>query len=124
MRVLDSADAEARQVGAVAVSRWEQYGPDGLPFGAMWYAVPPGPYLGADVAARAARLRGERVLAVAALDVHQNFVPVRARQLGIAAGELVESSRERILAAYRRAGIGWDAFLDPTGDAAYAPRRR
>lgn len=41
MRVIDRADAVPSQVGAVEVSRWEQYGLDGLPFGAMWYSVPP-----------------------------------------------------------------------------------
>src|SRR5213080_1653560 len=53
-----------------------------------------GPYLAADVAIRAARLRGDDVLAVAGVDKHQNYVAAR---------------------------IAWDTFLDPVTDPAFGP---
>jgi methionyl-tRNA synthetase len=80
-----------------------------------------GPYLAADVAIRAARLRGDDVLAVAGVDKHQNYVAARADELGVGAGELAESCRQRILAAFGSARIDWDTFLDPVRDTAFAP---
>lgn len=72
-----------------------------------------GPYLGADVAARAARARGERVLALAGIDVHPNYVLTKAELIGMDVHEMVARYRSQILAAYRGARIGYDAFLDP-----------
>jgi methionyl-tRNA synthetase len=80
-----------------------------------------GPYLAADIAVRAARARGDRVLALAGVDVHQNYVPARAEQLGVPVGELAEACRGRILEAFGRARIGWDTFLDPIRDPGFAP---
>ncbi|HTZ42486.1 MAG TPA: cupin domain-containing protein [Jatrophihabitans sp.] len=45
MRTFDTNRTEFKQVGPITVARWEeQYPiPDGeMPFGAMWYTVPPG----------------------------------------------------------------------------------
>ena len=45
MRTFDTSQTEFRQVGPITVARWEQEYriPDGtMPFGAMWYTVPPG----------------------------------------------------------------------------------
>jgi mannose-6-phosphate isomerase-like protein (cupin superfamily) len=43
MRVFDSASAQRSTVGVIHVARWEQYDlADALPFGSMWYWVPPG----------------------------------------------------------------------------------
>src|SRR4051812_32747235 len=80
-----------------------------------------GPYLAADVAIRAARLRGDDVLAVAGVDKHQNYVAARADQLGVGAEDLAETCRERILAAFGSARIAWDTFLDPVRDPAFGP---
>src|SRR3954451_19196010 len=80
-----------------------------------------GPYLAADVAIRAARLRGDDVLAVAGVDKHQNYVAARADELGVGAEELAQTCRERILAAFGSARITWDTFLDPVRDPAFAP---
>ena len=46
----------------------------------------PGPYLAADIAARAARARGERVVVTTGLDVHQNYVLTRAENEGVDVG--------------------------------------
>ena len=80
-----------------------------------------GPYLAADVAIRAARLRGDVVLGLAGVDKHQNYVPARAQELGVGADELAETFRGRILDAFGSARITWDTFLDPVTDPAFAP---
>jgi methionyl-tRNA synthetase len=80
-----------------------------------------GPYLAADIAARAARGRGERTLVWAGLDVHQNYVLTMAEQNGVAVDSLVEDYRGRILAAFERARLGWDTLVDPPRDRDYGP---
>jgi uncharacterized cupin superfamily protein len=44
MRTFETARTNFEQVGPITVARWEQYriGADVMPFGAMWYSVPPG----------------------------------------------------------------------------------
>jgi methionyl-tRNA synthetase len=77
-----------------------------------------GPYLAADVAARAARARGERVLTLAGVDVHPNYVLTKAESLGVDVDEMIAGYRRQIMAAFDGARIGWDVFLDPQ-DAGY-----
>ncbi len=72
-----------------------------------------GPYLAADIAARAARSRGERVLTLAGIDVHPNFVHLKAEFLGVDPVEMVAKFRGQIATAFELAGIGYDVFLDP-----------
>ena len=72
-----------------------------------------GPYLGADVAARAARARGERVLTLAGVDVHPNYVLTKAENLGVDVEDMIAKYRGQIMSAFEGARIGWDAFLDP-----------
>ncbi len=72
-----------------------------------------GPYLAADIAARAARSRGERVLTLAGIDVHPNFVHLKAEFLGVDPVEMVAKFRGQIATAFDLAGIGYDVFLDP-----------
>lgn len=72
-----------------------------------------GPYLAADIASRAARARGERVLTLAGVDVDPNYVLTKAELLGADVDEMVSTYRGQIMAAYEGARIGWDAFLDP-----------
>lgn len=76
-----------------------------------------GPYLAADVASRAARARGDRVLTVAGLDVHPNYVLTKAELLGTDVTEMVAKYRASILSAFSLARIGYDAFLDPQDQA-------
>jgi uncharacterized cupin superfamily protein len=44
MRTFETSRTEFEPVGSVTVARWEQYqiGDGVMPFGAMWYTVPPG----------------------------------------------------------------------------------
>src|SRR5262249_24043773 len=69
--------------------------------------------------ARAARSRGERVLALAGIDVHQNYVLTKAEQQGLAADAMIDEYRARILAAYTGARLSWEAYYDPSRDAGY-----
>lgn len=72
-----------------------------------------GPYLAADIAARAARARGERVLTLAGVDVHPNYVLTKAEILGMDVDEMVTKYRSQITTAFERARIGYEVFLDP-----------
>jgi methionyl-tRNA synthetase len=76
-----------------------------------------GPYLAADIAARAARARGERVLTTAGFDVHQNWVLTRAEKEGIDVEKLAASYRDEIVATLDAARIQYDVFLDPQREA-------
>lgn len=77
-----------------------------------------GPYLAADIASRAARARGERVLTLAGIDVHPNYVLTKAEILGVDVEEMVAKYRAQIMSAFDLARIGYDEFLDPQ-DADY-----
>lgn len=77
-----------------------------------------GPYLAADVASRAAKARGERVLTLAGVDVDPNYVLTKAEILDTDVDEMVAKYRGQIMSAFEGARISWDAFLDPQ-DADY-----
>ena len=72
-----------------------------------------GPYLAADIAARAAREGGGKVLALGGVDVHQNYVLTRAQNEGVDVEKLVAEYRRRIDDAYELARINCDAHVDP-----------
>jgi methionyl-tRNA synthetase len=72
-----------------------------------------GPYLASDIAARAAKARGERVLAVAGVDVGQNFIPTKAENEGLEVEPMMARYRAEILEAYDRGHIHYDTFVDP-----------
>ena len=72
-----------------------------------------GPYLAGDIATRAAKARGERVLTLAGVDVHPNYVLTKAEILGVDVEEMVAAYRAQIEAVYAGARIGYDVFVDP-----------
>jgi methionyl-tRNA synthetase len=72
-----------------------------------------GPYLASDMAARAARARGDQVLTMAGVDLHQNYILTRAELDGVDVEKMVDSYRDDIIEAFRRARISYDAFYDP-----------
>lgn len=78
-----------------------------------------GPYVGADVAVRAARGRGERVLAVSGLDVHQNYVPAKAEQEDRPVADVLADYGGRVRSAFDLARISYDLLLDPAADVDY-----
>ncbi|TWD83535.1 methionyl-tRNA synthetase [Kribbella amoyensis] len=75
-----------------------------------------GPYLAADIAARAARTRGEQVVVTTGLDVHQNYVLTRAEHEGVEVGVMLADFRADIIDTYRQARVGYDRFSDPLTD--------
>jgi len=79
-----------------------------------------GPYIAADIAARAARARGEHVVVTTGLDVHQNYVLTRAEREGLEVGEMMADFKADILQTYQLAGIRYDRFGDPL-DGDHAP---
>jgi methionyl-tRNA synthetase len=76
-----------------------------------------GPYLAADIAARAARARGERIITLAGVDVHPNLVMTKAETLGVDVHEMVAGYRRQIAAAFALGRIGHDVFIDPELDS-------
>jgi methionyl-tRNA synthetase len=78
-----------------------------------------GPYIGGDVAVRAARARGEQVLAVSGLDVQQNYVPAKAREEHRPVGEVLADYGGRIRTAFDLARISYDVLIDPATDVDY-----
>ncbi len=72
-----------------------------------------GPFLAADIAARAARGRGERVITLAGVDVHPNFVMTKAETLGVEVHEMVAGFRSQIASAFALGRIEHDIFIDP-----------
>jgi len=98
--------------------------------GTTVYVVPPpttngplhlghlsGPYLASDIAARAGAERGETVLELGGVDVHQNYVLTRAQKDGVDVEKMVAEYRRRIDDAYELAGIRPDAAVDPQDPA-------
>lgn len=78
-----------------------------------------GPYLAADIAARAARARGEAVLSVSGLDPHQNYVPARAHLDARAPADVLDEYEALIRQSFLAARIHYDLFIDPRADAGY-----
>lgn len=75
-----------------------------------------GPYLAADIAARAARARGDEVCVTTGLDIHQNYVLTRAETEGTEVGPMMAAFRAEIQETYRKGRIGYDRFSDPLQD--------
>jgi methionyl-tRNA synthetase len=78
-----------------------------------------GPYLAADIAARAARARGEQVLSVCGLDPHQNYVPARAHLDARAPADVLDEYEALIRQSFQACRINHDLFIDPRADAGY-----
>ncbi|MBO0805010.1 MAG: class I tRNA ligase family protein, partial [Nocardiopsaceae bacterium] len=81
-----------------------------------------GPFIAADVAARAARSRGARVLTVSGLDPHQNYVRAKAASQGRTADEVLDTYEALVRRALRAARISYDVYIDPRADRGYRDR--
>jgi methionyl-tRNA synthetase len=81
-----------------------------------------GPFVAADVAARAARSRGARTLTVSGLDPHQNYVRAKAAAQGREVTGVLDEYEGLVRDALRAARIGYDMFIDPRGDHDYRAR--
>src|SRR5579875_2542446 len=78
-----------------------------------------GPFVAADVAARAARARGLRTLTVSGLDPHQNYVPAKAAVEGRTPDAMLDEYEELVRRSLAAARVGFDVFADPRADAGY-----
>ena len=78
-----------------------------------------GPFVAADVAARAGRARGARTLTVCGLDVHQNYVPAKAAGQARSPDAVLDEYEGLVRQALRAARISYDLFADPRADAGY-----
>jgi methionyl-tRNA synthetase len=78
-----------------------------------------GPYVAADVAARAARAAGSQVLTVCGLDTNQNYVPTKGDLEGRPAAEVLSGYGQMVRDAFARARIEYDSFVDPGTDPDY-----
>lgn len=78
-----------------------------------------GPYVAADVAARAARRRGEDVLTVCGLDDNQNYVVAGARQLEEPADRFRDRNARLVRDVFAGMGIHHDVFVEPHADERY-----
>jgi methionyl-tRNA synthetase len=78
-----------------------------------------GPYLAADVAARVARARGQRVVTMTGVDYYQNYVLARARAADQPVEAVAAHYIDQIREAFDAARIHYDVFIDPARDAAY-----
>ncbi len=81
-----------------------------------------GPFIAADVAARAARARGLRTLTVSGLDPHQNYVRTKAASQGREVTEVLDEYEGLVRRALGAARISYDVFNDPRADQDYRDR--
>ncbi|MFE0803659.1 methionine--tRNA ligase [Streptomyces sp. NPDC058812] len=79
-----------------------------------------GPYSGADIYARACRLRGERSVYATGSDVHQSYVPVKARSMGREPLEMAQGFADEIAAIFSSAEFTTDSYVRPQ----HSPRHR
>jgi methionyl-tRNA synthetase len=78
-----------------------------------------GPFVAADVAARAARASGATTLTVCGLDAHQNYVPAKAADQGRSPDAVLDEYEGLVRQAFRAARVSHDLFADPRADAGY-----
>jgi methionyl-tRNA synthetase len=78
-----------------------------------------GPYLAADIAARAARARGHEVITVCGLDPHQNYVLAKAEALGHPVEQVLDHYEGLVRQAFASSRIDYDMFIEPRVDPGY-----
>src|SRR5687768_11562511 len=79
-----------------------------------------GPYVAGDIAARALRGAGRRVITQCGVDANQNYVLTRAEASGEPVEQVAAHYTGLIRGALAAMRIEYDAFADPLGDAAYS----
>src|ERR1700722_18024303 len=72
-----------------------------------------GPYSGADILTRACRLTGSGALFLTGSDVHQRYVPVKARRDGADPLTMADSFADEIERIFASAGFAPDACIRP-----------
>lgn len=72
-----------------------------------------GPYSGADIRIRAQRLLGQGGLFLTGSDVHQSYVPTKARRDGVEPLEMAEGFADEIARIFASADFAPDAYVRP-----------
>ncbi len=106
------ADAPAPSLAVITV-------PPPTPNGPLHLGHLSGPFVAADVAARAARARGLATLTVSGLDAHQNYVCAKAAAQGRPATAVLDEYEGLVRQALQAARVSYDLFFDPRADLAY-----
>jgi methionyl-tRNA synthetase len=78
-----------------------------------------GPYIAADIAARAARRRGQRVISFCGVDPNQNYVVTKAVAEGRPVDEVLADYQADVRTALRQARVEHDVFVAPDVDTEY-----
>jgi methionyl-tRNA synthetase len=78
-----------------------------------------GPYLAADIAARAARAQGHEVITLCGLDPHQNYVLAKAEKLGRPVQDVLDLYEGLVREAFSRSRIDYDVFIEPRVNPGY-----
>jgi methionyl-tRNA synthetase len=89
------------------------------PNGALHVGHLSGPYVAADVAARAERAAGREVVSVGGIDPHQNYVVAKAQREGRPTLDALNDYSSRVRDIFGRARISYDLFVEPQHDADY-----
>ncbi len=106
------ADQDAPSLTVITV-------PPPTPNGPLHLGHLSGPYVAADVAARAVRACGSPVLTVGGLDAHQNYVQVKAEAQGRSAQAVLDQYEGLVREGLRAARVSYDLFADPRADGKY-----
>src|SRR5262249_21020454 len=72
-----------------------------------------GPYSGADIYARAQRLLGREALYIVGSDVHQSYVPVKAKQFGVEVDVLAKDFDDEISFLFTAMGFSAAGYVRP-----------
>jgi len=89
------------------------------PNGALHVGHLSGPYIAADVAARAERARGRQVMSVGGIDPNQNYVVAKAEREGRPTLDTLDDYSARVRDIFSAARISYDLFVEPQHDPAY-----
>jgi methionyl-tRNA synthetase len=89
------------------------------PNGALHVGHLSGPYIAADIAARAERARGRQVISVGGIDPHQNYVVSKAELEGRTSLDTLNDYSARVRDIFSSARISYDLFVEPQHDSDY-----
>ncbi|MYW61317.1 MULTISPECIES: class I tRNA ligase family protein [unclassified Streptomyces] len=98
--------------------------PPPTPNGGLHLGHLAGPYVRADMLARALRSMGREARYVTGTDDHQSYVAAAARLRGSTSAEVATAEGDAIVATLRSAGVTPDRLTRPAGDPGHAARIR
>ncbi|WP_405015222.1 class I tRNA ligase family protein [Kitasatospora sp. NBC_01539] len=119
VEVLDQTSPRARFAERTLV-----FCPPPTPNGGLHLGHLAGPYVRADMLARALRSAGRGARYVTGTDDHQSFVVTAARLRGTEPADVATTTGDAIIATLRAAGVSPDRLTRPLGDPEHADRIR